>query len=83
MLPLDDVNDAVERPPAAQAQRRDRRGEVILHVPALVDLVYREIPADLKRWAAFSLEAHLIKLAEDGRAQGADGRWQLVATAAV
>ena len=52
-------------------------------VPALVDLVYREIPADLKRWAAFSLEAHLIKLAEDGRAQGADGRWQLVATAAV
>jgi glyoxylase-like metal-dependent hydrolase (beta-lactamase superfamily II) len=67
--------------------RLDREAEVVAAlarapqatVPALVDIVYRDVSEDLKRWAAFSLEAHLIKLAEDGRAFGTDGRWQLAA----
>jgi glyoxylase-like metal-dependent hydrolase (beta-lactamase superfamily II) len=43
----------------------------------LTPLVYDDVPADRHTWARLTLEAHLIKLARDGRAVLCDGRWRL------
>lgn len=69
--------------------RYEREAEVVRALEALpgatvrelTEVVYRQIPSALKRWAAHSLEAHLIKLAEDGLATDTAGRWRLVESA--
>jgi glyoxylase-like metal-dependent hydrolase (beta-lactamase superfamily II) len=43
----------------------------------LTPAVYDDVPADRHRWARLTLEAHLIKLARDGRAGERDGCWRL------
>lgn len=44
----------------------------------LVPAVYQDVGVHLHALAALSLEAHLIKLAEEGRAQSEAGRWSLI-----
>jgi glyoxylase-like metal-dependent hydrolase (beta-lactamase superfamily II) len=39
-------------------------------------VVYDDVPAERHRWARLTLEAHLIKLARDGRAAECDGFWR-------
>jgi glyoxylase-like metal-dependent hydrolase (beta-lactamase superfamily II) len=41
----------------------------------LTPLVYDDVAADRHRWARLTLEAHLIKLAREGRVLERDGRW--------
>jgi glyoxylase-like metal-dependent hydrolase (beta-lactamase superfamily II) len=41
----------------------------------LTPVVYDDVAADRHRWARFTLEAHLIKLAREGRVLERDGRW--------
>jgi glyoxylase-like metal-dependent hydrolase (beta-lactamase superfamily II) len=43
----------------------------------LTPVVYDDVPADRHRWARYSLEAHLIKLARESRARDDGGRWRL------
>ena len=42
----------------------------------LVKSVYNDVPAFLHGVAEFSLLAHLIKLAEDGKAEESEGGWR-------
>lgn len=44
-------------------------------VAELVTTVYADVPTEMHRWAGYSLLAHLIKLAEEGRAREESGRW--------
>jgi len=46
-------------------------------IPALVEAIYTDVPQELHGWAAFSVWAHLRKLADEGRAAGTDldGEW--------
>ena len=62
---------------------RDR--QVLQHLaraPATLDeltpAVYADVPADRHSWAKLTLEAHLIKLARDGRAVLCEGRWRII-----
>ena len=43
--------------------------------------IYDELPASLRRPAAETVRAHLVKLRDEGRAREAGGRWVLVQTA--
>jgi glyoxylase-like metal-dependent hydrolase (beta-lactamase superfamily II) len=43
---------------------------------ALTPIVYDDVPADRHQWARLTLEAHLIKLARDGRVTELNGIWQ-------
>ena len=43
---------------------------------ALTPMVYDDVPADRHQWARLTLEAHLIKLARDGRVTESNGIWQ-------
>ena len=43
----------------------------------LTPVVYDDVPVDRHRWARLTLEAHLIKLAGEGRAGEIDGVWRL------
>jgi len=43
---------------------------------ALTPMVYDDVPADRHQWARLTLEAHLIKLARDGRVTERNGIWQ-------
>jgi glyoxylase-like metal-dependent hydrolase (beta-lactamase superfamily II) len=43
---------------------------------ALTPVVYDDVPADRHPWARHSLQAHLIKLARDGRAAELNGIWR-------
>jgi glyoxylase-like metal-dependent hydrolase (beta-lactamase superfamily II) len=45
---------------------------------ALTPCVYDDVPADRHPWAKLTLEAHLIKLARDGRAALQQGLWRRV-----
>lgn len=45
----------------------------------LTPLVYDDVPADRHEYARYTLEAHLLKLAREGRAVLADGRWRSAA----
>ncbi len=40
--------------------------------------VYRDVPVERHRWARLTLEAHLLKLAADGRVSQSNGLWQLI-----
>jgi glyoxylase-like metal-dependent hydrolase (beta-lactamase superfamily II) len=42
----------------------------------LTRAVYDDVPVDRHRWARLTLEAHLIKLAREGRASEGGGRWR-------
>jgi glyoxylase-like metal-dependent hydrolase (beta-lactamase superfamily II) len=50
-----------------------------LPLAALTPLVYDDVPAERHEYARFTLEAHLLKLAREGRAALADGRWRSAA----
>jgi glyoxylase-like metal-dependent hydrolase (beta-lactamase superfamily II) len=43
----------------------------------LTPAVYDDVAVERHRWARLTLQAHLIKLAREGRAIEADGRWRL------
>jgi hypothetical protein len=43
----------------------------------LTPVVYDDVAVERHRWARLTLEAHLIKLAREGRASEADGLWRL------
>jgi Beta-lactamase associated winged helix domain len=45
-------------------------------IEALTPLVYDDVPVDRHQWARLTLEAHLIKLAGDGRVREHGGIWQ-------
>jgi Beta-lactamase associated winged helix domain len=42
----------------------------------LTRAVYDDVPVERHRSARLTLEAHLIKLAREGRAGAGDGRWR-------
>jgi glyoxylase-like metal-dependent hydrolase (beta-lactamase superfamily II) len=46
-------------------------------IAALTPAVYDDVPADRHQWARLTLEAHLIKLARDGRVSETNGVWQI------
>jgi glyoxylase-like metal-dependent hydrolase (beta-lactamase superfamily II) len=46
----------------------------------LIPLVYDDVPADRHQWARLTLQAHLLKLAEESRAAELNGIWRLVNT---
>jgi glyoxylase-like metal-dependent hydrolase (beta-lactamase superfamily II) len=43
----------------------------------LIPFVYDDVPADRRSWAKLTLEAHLIKLAHDGRVVREEGSWRV------
>ena len=43
----------------------------------LTPAVYDDVPAERHAWAKLTLEAHLIKLARDGRVTQHEGRWRI------
>jgi glyoxylase-like metal-dependent hydrolase (beta-lactamase superfamily II) len=44
---------------------------------ALIPVVYDDVPVDRHQWARLTLQAHLIKLAHQGRAGELNGIWRL------
>ena len=47
-------------------------------IDALTPAVYDDVPSDRHAWAKFTLRAHLIKLARDGKVIEHDGVWRAV-----
>jgi hypothetical protein len=45
-------------------------------IEALTPIVYDDVPVERHQWARLTLEAHLLKLARDGRITERDGIWQ-------
>jgi hypothetical protein len=45
-------------------------------IEALTPPVYDDVPVERHQWARLTLEAHLIKLARDGRITERDGIWR-------
>jgi hypothetical protein len=43
----------------------------------LTPAVYEDVPPERHAWAKLTLEAHLIKLARDGRVIECEGGWRL------
>jgi glyoxylase-like metal-dependent hydrolase (beta-lactamase superfamily II) len=70
---------------ALRLHRLAREAKVLLSLsklPAadlglLTPVVYDDVPADRHPWARLTLEAHLIKLARDGKVCELDGVWRL------
>jgi glyoxylase-like metal-dependent hydrolase (beta-lactamase superfamily II) len=46
-------------------------------IDELTPAVYDDVPADRHAWAKFTLRAHLIKLARDGKVSEHDGVWRV------
>jgi glyoxylase-like metal-dependent hydrolase (beta-lactamase superfamily II) len=46
-------------------------------IDALIPVVYDDVPADRHQWARLTLQAHLIKLAQQGRVSELNGIWRL------
>ena len=46
-------------------------------IESLTPPVYDDVPAERHAWARLTLEAHLIKLAREGRVAETGGRWSL------
>lgn len=44
---------------------------------ALIPVVYDDVPTDRHSWARLTLQAHLIKLAQEGRVSELNGIWRL------
>jgi glyoxylase-like metal-dependent hydrolase (beta-lactamase superfamily II) len=47
------------------------------NLDALIPVVYDDVPVDRHQWARLTLQAHLIKLAQQGRASELNGIWRL------
>lgn len=70
---------------ALRAHRMAREDKVLRSLEALTSAgldaltpsVYDDVPTDRHQWARLTLEAHLIKLARDGRVTERNGIWQL------
>jgi glyoxylase-like metal-dependent hydrolase (beta-lactamase superfamily II) len=70
---------------ALRAHRLARENKVLRHLDrlgaasldALIPVVYDDVPADRHQWARLTLQAHLIKLAQEGRAGEQNGIWRL------
>jgi glyoxylase-like metal-dependent hydrolase (beta-lactamase superfamily II) len=50
-------------------------------IAALTPLVYDDVPKERHQWASLTLEAHLIKLAADGRVESQNGVWRALTVA--
>ena len=48
------------------------------NLDALIPVVYDDVPADRHPWARLTLQAHLIKLAHEGRVSELNGIWRLL-----
>jgi glyoxylase-like metal-dependent hydrolase (beta-lactamase superfamily II) len=46
-------------------------------IEALTPVVYDDVPPERHAWARLTLEAHLIKLAREGRAEQRNGLWHV------
>jgi glyoxylase-like metal-dependent hydrolase (beta-lactamase superfamily II) len=70
---------------ALRAHRLAREAKVIRSIQKLTDasldtlipLVYDDVPADRHAWARLTLQAHLTKLADEGRVLEQGGIWRL------
>ena len=51
----------------------------VASISALTPVVYDDVDPALHQWAALSLEAHLLKLRDEGRATEAASEWRLAA----
>lgn len=69
---------------ALRAHRLAREDKVVrnlselgaANLDVLIPLVYDDVPADRHQWARLTLQAHLIKLAQEGRASELNGVWR-------
>jgi glyoxylase-like metal-dependent hydrolase (beta-lactamase superfamily II) len=70
---------------ALRAHRLARENKVLRNLgrlreaslDALIPVVYDDVPADRHQWARLTLQAHLIKLAQEGRVNELNGIWRL------
>ena len=70
---------------ALRAHRLAREDKVVRNLAmlteasldALIAVVYDDVPADRHQWARLTLQAHLIKLAQQGRVSELNGIWRL------
>jgi glyoxylase-like metal-dependent hydrolase (beta-lactamase superfamily II) len=70
---------------ALRAHRLAREDKVLRHLgqlrdaslDALIPVVYDDVPTDRHSWARLTLQAHLIKLAQEGRVSELNGIWRL------
>jgi glyoxylase-like metal-dependent hydrolase (beta-lactamase superfamily II) len=66
----------------AHRMARERKVLAQLNEPATLDAlttaVYDDVPADRHAWARLTLQAHLIKLAREGKAAETDGVWRRI-----
>ncbi|MFQ5973996.1 MAG: hypothetical protein ACE5Q3_16850, partial [Alphaproteobacteria bacterium] len=58
-------------------------GDGLVRIPDMVERIYAEVPRNLHRTAAMSVESHLKKLAREGRVRerrepDAPSRWELL-----
>ncbi len=60
---------------AREAQVVDRLGRGLDTIGAIVADIYKDLDPKVHRIAARQVHGHLLKLAADGRAREADGRW--------
>ncbi len=69
---------------ALRAHRLAREGKILRNLEqlqaasldALIPVVYDDVPADRHSWARLTLQAHLIKLAQQGRVSELNGIWR-------
>jgi glyoxylase-like metal-dependent hydrolase (beta-lactamase superfamily II) len=69
---------------ALRAHRLAREGKVLRNLDELgeasldrlIPKVYDDVPADRHQWARLTLQAHLIKLADEGRVSELNGIWR-------
>lgn len=67
-----------------RAHRIEREGKILralraansATIEALIPVVYNDVPTDRHPWARLTMEAHLIKLAREGRVTLSSGAWQ-------
>jgi glyoxylase-like metal-dependent hydrolase (beta-lactamase superfamily II) len=78
------IDDPAARLAGYVKHRLDREAAIVaalddgaVTVEQLVDVVYVDLAPALRGAAAQTVHAHLLKLAAEGRATGADGAWQL------
>jgi glyoxylase-like metal-dependent hydrolase (beta-lactamase superfamily II) len=70
---------------ALRAHRLAREAKVLRNlaqlseasIDMLIPVVYDDVPADRHQWAKLTLQAHLIKLAHEGRVDELNGIWRL------